>query len=142
MKNNLGFTLIELLAVIVILAIIITIAVPSTLTISKKIKQNMFCSKIDTIETAAKLYGEDYRDSFHNISVDSKTVKGETITVKNLVDKYYLKKDKNTETGTYGSIVDPRNQDAYLDGYQLSVYIKYDRVYVKFNNSDANACKS
>ncbi len=59
MKNSKGFTLVELLAVIVILAILITIAVPSTIGISNKLKENMFCKKIDSIEVAAKLYGED-----------------------------------------------------------------------------------
>ena len=64
MKNNSGFTLVELLAVIVVLAIVIAVAVPSTMTISNSIKENLFCSKIDFIENAAKLYGEDKRDGF------------------------------------------------------------------------------
>ena len=47
MKNNNGFTLVELLAVVVVLAIIVTIATTSTISISNKIKGNMYCSKLD-----------------------------------------------------------------------------------------------
>lgn len=128
MKNKNGFTLIELLAVIVILAVIITIAVPSTISISNRIKENMFCSKVDFIENAAKLYGEDRRDSFTNtVTIDGTKYSGVTIKVKQLVTTNYLKKDQSSEP----YIQDPRDKNIGLDDYSVVIYIKNDRVYVR-----------
>lgn len=136
MKNKKGFTLVELLAIIVILAVLVTIAVPSTISISNKLKVNMYCSKIDTsIETAAKMYGEDRRESF---SVDSATgYPTKVLTVKDLVDTGYLKKDQNTAP----YVVDPRDK-ASEDLYNMSfkVYVKYNRVYVGFNDDVKTIC--
>jgi len=56
MKNQKGFTLVELLAVIVLLALIAGIAIPSALTISKKVKEKTYSTKIDLIESAADNY--------------------------------------------------------------------------------------
>ncbi len=141
MKNKKGFTLVELLAVIVILAIIISIAVPGTLGISNRIKEKLFCSKIDFIENAAKLYGEDKRDSLTtNVSVNGGSYKGKTIQVSELVNKNYLKKDQDTSP----YILDPRyNKDSKigLDSLSLTIYIKNNRVYVHFNSTDVSTCK-
>lgn len=135
MKNK-GFTLVELLAVIVILAILVTIAVPSTMSISKKIKENMFCEKISSIKNAASLYGEDRRESFTDTydGYDS-----ETITVEKLVSTGYLKKDTNESP----YVVDPRDKNSEgLYRSSLVVYIKYDRIYVHFDDDAANSCVS
>ena len=61
MNNKKGFTLVELLAVIVILGVLTAIAVPSVLGISKKIKTDMYESKIKTIEVAAELWADDHK---------------------------------------------------------------------------------
>lgn len=61
MNNKKGFTLVELLAVIVILGVLTAIAVPSVLEISKKIKTDMYDSKIKTIEVAAELWADDHK---------------------------------------------------------------------------------
>lgn len=61
MNNKKGFTLVELLAVIVILGVLTAIAVPSVLGISKKIKTDMYDSKIKTIEVAAELWADDHK---------------------------------------------------------------------------------
>lgn len=137
MKNK-GFTLIELLAVIVVMALIVTIAVPSTISISNRIKKNLFCSKIDFIESAAKLYGEDYQDSFiSQVAVDSSNYFGKTIMVKELVNTNYLKKDKTTEP----YIEDPRNKNVGLDNETITIYIKNNRIYVKFWPEVVNTCE-
>ncbi len=133
--NNKGFTLIELMSVIVLLAIIVTIAVPSSLKISKKIKENMFCAKIDGIETSAKLYGEDRKTTLNgNIN----GFRGERITVKTLVDTGYLKKDQNTEP----FIVDPRDQkSSNLYNMSLGIFVKNNRIYVEFNDDIKKTCE-
>lgn len=137
MKNKKGFTLVELLAVVVILAIIIAIAVPSTMSISTRLKKNMFCSKIDLIETAAMLYGEDRRDSFNKtIKVDGTNYKGVNVTIEHLVDTKYLKKDH--ESKPY--IEDPRDKNNSLDAMKVSIYIKNNRVYIRFDSETNKTC--
>ena len=128
MKNNQGFTLVELLAVIVVLAIVITIAVPSTMRVSNKIKENMFCTKIGFIENAAELYGEDKKDSINEI---------DTIPVKELVDKGYLKKDQNNSP----YIQDPRDKKQGLDNNYLTLYKKNNRIHVAFWKEASNLCE-
>lgn len=135
MKNNKGFTLVELLAVIVILAILITIAVPSTIGISNKLKENMYCKKIDSIEVAAKLYGEDRKDSF------TETHPSREIAVKDLIETGYLKKDNSVCGGENNPpcIVDPRDSSS-MDKIELTVYEKYNRIYVAFSDTIKTTC--
>lgn len=137
MKNK-GFTLVELLAVIVVLALVVTIAVPSTLSISNRVKQNLFCSKIDFIENAAKLYGEDYQDSFNEeVTIASSTYYGKSIPIKELVSTNYLKKDNENEP----YIEDPRNKNGGLDNETITIYIKNERIYVKFWQEVIDTCE-
>ncbi len=149
--NNKGFTLVELLAVIVVLAIIVSIAVPSTVSISRKIKGNLFCQKVNSIVNAASLYGEDYKETFgfetyhinNKTCVDSKTgneyqVEGgffnaQEIQVKDLLNKGYLKKEKAEE----GNVVDPRTNEN-MENDHLVVYEKYGRIYVHFGSLNGN----
>lgn len=136
MKNNKGFTLVELLAVIVILAILVTIAVPSTITISNKLKENMYCKKIDSIEISAKLYGEDRRDSFsENYTTADGTYRSQKITVKDLIDSGDLKKDNSSSP----FVIDPRDDES-MDEVELIVYEKYNRIYVAFDDTVKTTC--
>lgn len=133
-----GFTLIELLAVIVVLSLIVTIAVPSTISISNRVKKNLFCSKIDFIENAAKLYGEDYRDSFTStVWTWYGNYYGKMITIKELVQKNYLKKDNETEP----YVEDPRDKNKGLDNESITVYIKNERIHVDFWEEVNSTCE-
>ncbi len=136
MKNNKGFTLVELLAVIVILAMLITIAVPSTIAISNKLKLNMYCKKIDSIEVSAKLYGEDRKESFTEsyITADG-TYTSRKITIKDLIDSGDLKKDNTSSP----YVIDPRD-DSSMDEVELTVYEKYNRIYVAFDDTIKTTC--
>ena len=58
MKNDRGFTLIEILVTITILALIILIAVPSAITISKKVKEKLFDTKISEAGDATILWAQ------------------------------------------------------------------------------------
>lgn len=95
MNNEKGFTLVELLAVIVILGVLTAIAVPSVLGISKKIKTDMYDSKIKTIEVAAELWADDHKsDCLSQIN---------TLQVGQLIPDY-LKADDNS--GNFNSPTD------------------------------------
>ena len=116
MKNKQGFTLIELLAVIVVLSIIVGIAIPTVLAVSKRIKKNMFCKKIQMIEEAAVNYGQD------NYPLISSSSQGITIKISELVINGYLKKDVKDATVGRGAVIDPRNS-ASLDNYRIKIYM-------------------
>ena len=64
MKKN-GFTLVELLVVIVILGIISTFALPNILKIAKAQKIKACESKLNSLESAAKLYLQDHEDEYY-----------------------------------------------------------------------------
>ncbi len=95
MKEKNGFTLVELLAVIAILGLLIGIAVPSTLLISKNIKEKLYESKLKNIEVAVEHYLEDYKDNCsHTNNLEQLE---QDLTIKKLVDNNYLKPDNNQE---------------------------------------------
>lgn len=71
MKKQNGFTLVELLAVIVILAILIVIAVPNALRMSQSVKEKSYLTKIENIENAAKLYGENHLSTLKSIQLSN-----------------------------------------------------------------------
>lgn len=119
-KKNNGFTLVELLAVIALLGIIGTIATTSAINISKKLKSEMLCDKIEFITNAGKTYGSDIYDS---LSMDSSN-KVE-ITVGDLVKKGYLKKDQDVD-GNY--IINP-DDDSSMDNWSVEIYRKNNRAY-------------
>ena len=150
MKKN-GFTLVELLAVIVVLALLMTVAIPGVLTMSNKIQGNMFCAKVENIEKAAQLWGNDNYDTVYAASVTLKDLtkntnvthkNAKTVTVKELVQKGYQKKDDEEPKDGKSYVIDPRNDSSIMDNKVL-VYIKNNRVYAEyqFNNlEDLNLC--
>lgn|SRR5574344_80743 len=136
MKNNKGFTLVELLAVLVILAAIITIAVPNVISMSKKIKVNMFCDKVNLLVTDAKLYGQDNYDDV--LDGDLKTV-----SISTLVNNGYAKKDDNScvvGDETKPCVKDPRD-DSSLDNETLTLTMQNKRVTATFNYKNADDTK-
>ena len=145
--NNQGFTLVELLAVIVIMGILLVVAVPAVLSFSQNIKNDMFCTKVETAEKAAQLYGQDNIDYISNHSCNS--VKKEntttnvsscdTVTIKALLRKGYLKKEEGSNKGVKDDFLDPRG--ATMADEKLLVYIVNKRVYAKFMFKDDNDLK-
>lgn len=140
--NKKGFTLVELLAVLVILAAIITIAVPNVISMSKKIKADMFCDKVDLLITDAKLYGQDNYDA-----VESATKAGTTysVSVTTLVNYGYAKKDNDkcsVGDAENPCIKDPRD-DSSLDNASLELAITNKRVVATYkfaSDEDKAAC--
>ena len=148
MKKN-GFTLVELIAVIVILGLLITIAVPSVLSISEKIKNDMFCSKVDSIESSAKLYGDDKFNELlsineHGITVDMLEGANNAKITEYINNKYLLrvtvlelvrnnKLDKDHDTAPY--VVDPRNEEKGLDDTYVYIFKRNNRIYARYQMS-------
>lgn len=139
--NNKGFTLVELLAVIVILAMIVLLAVPAALNISKSIRDDMYCSKVDLLENAALLYGQDNYDEIRS----GRIVR---VSIQTLLDEDYLKKDElKTFTDSDGKtvesavILDPRDNKE-MNNLEFELSIQNKRVKAVFEADDYNTlCK-
>ena len=123
--NKKGFTLIEILAVIVIIGVLIAIAVPSTLAISRRMKANMYCTKIEILLSDAKRWGTDHTDELN---------RGKRIrSIGQLINEGYIKAEED------GKVLDPRDNESMND-YEIGIYIKNKKVYVDIVNRDMSAC--
>lgn len=145
--NNKGFTLVEIISIIVILGIVITISVPLISNASLNVKKKTLNTKIDNIEKAAILYAQENRENFDNyscsncsgISNDLCSCYNEIITVSKLLDEGILIEDKLD--GTNKVIVNPIDENKYLNNCEVQVYMKYDKIYADYINdtdSDVN----
>lgn len=161
-KRKKGFTLVELLAVIVIMSILMTVAIPSVILISNKMKKNMYCTKVETVEKAAQLYGQDNIDTIQNnrtgdgsCALLKKNASGnwvndtvspcDNVTVAILLSKGYLKKEEGS-SGAKDDFMDPRTTSGTqsMKSDKLMVYVKNKRVYARFifrNKEDAELCE-
>lgn len=126
MKKN-GFTLVELLAVIALLAILATLAVTSAINVSINLKEDMYCEKLDFIETAAKQYGSSIYEPGMNVE----------LTISELVKLGALKKDQDV-AGSY--VLDPRDNSS-MDQIKVRIYAKNKRAYAHVN-VDQSMCES
>ena len=141
--NKKGFTLIELLAVIVLLGAIMLIAISSVSGISNAVKQKMYDEKIDFIEEAAVLYGEDLKnnllESSKKYNDGSNVYNCIMIKVSELVPKYM---ESDTGSNTYPAVVNPKNKDEYLDNLDVIIYIRNRRIKAYVDQDKiGNLCK-
>ena len=136
MKNK-GFTLVELLAVIVILGVLLIVAIPNVFGIQKRIKVEMYCTKVHNIEKAAKLYAKDYQDELKAGSI--------TITVADLIDNSLYKKETNdceVKSADKPCVVDPRTNTS-MDNDKIEILPKgkrYEIIYQYNNEEDEKTC--
>lgn len=143
-----GFTLVELLAVIVIMGILLVIAVPAILSFSQNIKNDMFCTKVQTAEKAAQLFGQDNLETLEKQNCQN-VKKGDTtisninscmkVTIKALLRKGYLKKEEGATKGKKDDFLDPRGST--MTNENLLVYIVNKRVYAKYIFKDSKDLK-
>lgn len=132
--NNKGFTLIELLAVITLLAVIGGIAYVSVTAINQNIQTKMIEKKLEMIEEAAILYGQDKRESVVNSSKKYDGYSCISLIVSDLVNEGYMDKDNNNECLTSssltgdGCVIDPSDKSNYLDKYKVVIYYKNKRI--------------
>ena len=140
-----GFTLVELLAVIVLLAMIMLIAFPAIGNITGKVNQSMLDEKIELIEEAAILYGQNSKGRLIT-NADNLKYKGYNcirISVSALVPNY-LDADSEDENckNTSSCVVDPTNKNNYLDNLEVIIYYKNKRIRAKVDIDNNLSCKS
>ena len=139
-----GFTLVELLAVIVVLGIVATIAVVSVGGISNTIKDNILEKKIKMIEEAAVLKGQDAKGGVIYSEKKYDNYPCVSFIVSELVPNYLDKDNDNncltSSSSGAGCIVDPSNDNNYLDKYEVIVYYKHKRIYAKVDVNNNLTC--
>ena len=143
--NNKGFTLVELLGVIVLLGVIAAIAVPSVTGVSHLIQNNMLEKKVELMEEAAVLYGEDIKGSIINSDKHYKEYVCKSFLVSDLVPEYLSKDNDNEclkeESENLGCIVDPTDKENYLDLNEVIIYYKNKRIYAKIDIKNEIVCE-
>ncbi len=141
-----GFTLIELLGVIALLSIITVLAVTSVGGITKNIKRNLLEEKAKVIEESGILFGEDIKGSIINSELTYDNNPCKSFLVSTLVPEYLNKDNDNNclkeyDTSEKGCIVDPSNEDNYLDQYELIIYYKNKRIKAKLDIDNKLSCR-
>jgi len=140
--NNKGFTLIEVLLVVVLLGLIIGIAVPGVMRANKRTKEKSLVSKIDSIESAAILFGQEIENnSKYTIMYSDETdyclvckdkvncyCLNYEITVQDLLDKEMLEAEED------GNIYNPTEKSKTLNNCSITIYKKYGKIYATYNN--------
>jgi len=140
-----GFTLVELLTVIIVLGIIVSIAIPSVMGIYGIIEDNILDSKVTMIEESAVMFGQDIKRRIISSTKKYKTFKCDSFIVSDLVPHYLDKDNDNSclvksSTGTKGCIVDPRDEDKYLDKYEVIIYYQNKRIKAVVDTKNELTC--
>lgn len=131
MKNKKGFTLIEILCVVALLAVITTIASASVINLSNASKENLYCAKLELIESAAKTYSASLIYELNQSTTYYEGYKSITITINDLIKSGNLSPDKDD------SVLSPLNNEVMND-LEIILYLKNNQVYVYMN--DFNIC--
>ncbi len=135
--NNKGFTLVELMAVIALLAIITVIAVPSVMGFRKNANVKLYCTKVNSIKSAAVMYAQDHDNELTSII---NGYPSKTILVKDLLNGY-LAKDNTDGTPCIEDpakyVCDPRDKSA-MDDVSFVIYKKNNRFYANYPYAEEN----
>ena len=143
-KNNKGFTLVELLTTIVLISLLIGIGIPGVMKISERMKARNYKVKVDLIEQAGTLWGQDNKtllqtdncdlDNNLNTGTEGKEYKCHLIKINDLIIEDYLEADGNNKDeseNTGYEYIDPITNDNIVNNC-VWVYKKNNRVYSKY----------
>ena len=138
--NKKGFTLVEILAVLVLIGLLLGIAIPGINKISSNMKNKSYNKKVNLIESAAILWGQDNKTRLQANSDckidDDKNLSCYKIKVSELLSDNYLDSDNNS-----GDIINPIDNKS-LTNSCVYVYKENNRVYAKYvKNGDCTNSK-
>lgn len=128
MKNKKGFTLIELLCVIALLAIISVVATASIINLSNKSKDNLYCAKIEMIESEAERFGVKYELELNNSEKLYNGYKSIKIKIQDLVDAGKLETDKKD------NVINPKD-NSIMNDLDIILYLKNNQVKAEIPNN-------
>lgn len=128
MKNKKGFTLIELLCVIALLAIISGVATASIINLSNKSKDNLYCAKIEMIESEAERFGVKYELELNNSEELYNGYKSIKIKIQDLVDAGKLETDKKD------NVINPKD-NSIMNDLDIILYLKNNQVKAEIPNN-------
>lgn len=156
--NKRGFTLVEVISVIALLGLLIGIAVPNVMKSSKKAKERTLLTKIENIEKAAVLYGQDNRNLIDKY-ISGKDESGNNIINAEYINNYkYCFKDNNLISNCYyyekegittitvkflaekgyiqydegTNIKNSTDESKSLNGCEIQIYQKYGKIYAVY----------
>ena len=136
--NNKGFTLIEILSVIVLLSIVITLTVTVSNNVNKNAKIQLLNSKIESIEKAAVLYGQENDDFTKSCNSENEPCYNKVncycynnlVTVQTLVDNKLIQYDADN------NVVNPVNESKNINECNIQLYKKYGKIYAIYNKTN------
>jgi len=133
MKKN-GFTLTELLVTIVLIGLIFGIGIPGIIKISDRMKLKSYNAKIELIEDAAKLYGQNNETQLKEsiCSINNVNHECKKISIKELIEKDYL----DSESKKNILITNKSNED--ISNTCVYIYLKNNRVYSYYPDNDTS----
>lgn len=131
MKKN-GFTLVEIMAVLVIISILASLVTFGVLGILRSSHEELLETKIQNIERAASLYGQENQDELlekctvDGIEYDSCCI----VTVEKLLEGSYFKSTEIDENGNMDLINNVTSESMLKDNVQI--YRKNNNIYAKY----------
>lgn len=133
MKNKKGFTLVELLSVIVLISLLLGLGIPGISRISKRMKERSYNTKVDLVEQAAVLWGQDNKTRLQtdDCKIDGKDYKCKKITIEELIEGDYI----DSELQDVLSYKNPKDDTEMLYNY-VYIYKTNNRVYAKYSSDD------
>lgn len=130
--NKKGFTLIELLAVIVIISIIASIATINVLKIRNDSFENLLETKIQNLEAAAIVYGQENPDKLDDACTvnDVNYSYCTLVTVNDLIEESYFKSSETNSEENIDLINNVTNESMLND--KIQIYRKNNSVYANY----------
>lgn len=128
MENKKGFTLMELLCVIVLLALITVMATTGIMSLTKKSKENLYCTKITFIESIAQDYAVQYEEELNQSTTLYQGYKSLKIKVNDLVRSGKLEPDQDD------LVLSPIDQTT-MNELEIILYLKNGLIYAVIPNN-------